>query len=344
MKCGSYKEGKVTIMADNKADETLSKVITLLSETKQTLLSTAVAAHERHMAFVQCILEHEIEALQHYTESRWVSNQELAEHFQKQTAPEAVASENRIYNPLKHEFSEAERQKMDRDIHLLSELARGVERVYQGRLALDFGWAVDALCDQRPTRVHHDMDARIILPVGVDQEQVFDFAVRVFAEQSNLRWYKRQTHPSWATIWGEDHARSSNPLEGSRADLNALHSLDPWAKPSQIEVISRQGHPYPMPLQRVRLTDTTGRVYHFLAPTPEALATTKLELLHSMRDQHEREFGETDVDDLRRLFARPSFDRGKVMGSLQLYWMNVHQMEADQALDAVARQLNALEV
>ena len=99
-----------------------------------------------------------------------------------------------------------------------------------------------------------------------------------------------------------------------------------------------------MPLQRVRLTDTTGRAYHFLAPTPEALATTKLQLMHSMRDQHEREFGETDVDDLRRLFARPGFDRGKVLGSLQLYWINVHHMEAEQALDAAVRQLNALEV
>jgi len=188
------------------------------------------------------------------------------------------------------------------------------------------------------------MDARIILPVGVDQEKVFDFAVRVFAEQSDLRWYKRQTHPSWATIWGEDHARSRNPLDGSRADLHALHSLHSWASESQIEVISRQGNPYPMPLQRVRLTDTTGRAYHFLAPTPEALATTKLQLMHSMQDQHEREFGETDVDDLRRLFARPGFDRGKVLGSLQLYWMNVHHMEAEQALDAAARQLNALEV
>ena len=331
-------------MADKKADETSRKEIPLLSETKQTLLSTAVSAHERHMAFVQCILEHGIEALKHYIESHYVSIQELAEHFQKQTALEAVASENRIYNHLTLEFSEAERQKMDRDIHLLSELARGVERVYKGRLALDFGWAVDALCDQRPTRLHHDMDARIILPVGVDQEKVFDFAVRVFAEQSDVRWYKRQTHPSWATICREDHPRSSNPLDGSRADLHALHSLDPWASESQIEVISRQGNPYPMPLQRVRLTDMTGRAYHFLAPTPEALATTKLELLHSMRDQHEREFGETDVDDLRRLFARPGFERGKVMGCLQLYLMNVHQMEAEQAFDAVARQLNALEM
>jgi hypothetical protein len=99
-----------------------------------------------------------------------------------------------------------------------------------------------------------------------------------------------------------------------------------------------------MPLQRVRLTDTTGRAYQFLAPTPEALATTKLQLMYSMRDQHEREFGETDVDDLRRLFARPGFDRGKVMGSLQLYLMNVRHMEAEQALGAVACQLNALEV
>lgn len=331
-------------MADKKADETFEEVITSLSETKQTLLFTAVAAHEWHMAFVQCILEYGIEALKLYTESHRVCIQELAEHFQKQSAPEAVASENRIYNHLKHEFSEAERQKMDRDIHLLSELARGVERVYKGRLALDFGWAVDALCDERPTRVHHDMDARIILPVGVDQEKVFDFAVRVFAEQSDLRWYKQQTHPSWAAIWGEDHARSSNPLDGSRADLHVLHSLHPWASESQIEVISRQGNPYSMPLQRVRLTDTIGRAYDFLAPTPEALATTKLQLLHSMRDQHEREFGETDVDDLRRLFARPGFDRGKVLGSLQLYLMNVYQMEAEQARDAVARQLKALEV
>jgi hypothetical protein len=331
-------------MADNKADETLPQMITFLSETKQTLLFTAVAAHERHMAFVQCILEHRIEALKHYIESHSVSIQDLAEHFQKQTAPEAVASENRIYNHLKHEFSEAERQKMDRDIHLLSELARGVERVYKGRLALDFGWAVDALCDQRPTRVHHDMDARIILPVGVDQEKVFDFAVQVFAEHSNIRWYKQQTHPSWAAIWGEDLARSSNPLDSSRADLHALHSLHPWASESQIEVISGQGNSYPMPLQRVRLTDTTGRAYQFLAPTPEALATTKLQLMYSMRDQHEREFGETDVDDLRRLFARPGFDRGKVMGSLQLYLMNVRHMEAEQALGAVACQLNALEV
>ena len=80
-------------MADNKADETLPQVITFLSETKQTRLFTAVAAHERHMAFVHCILEYGIEALKHYTDSHRVSIQELAEHFQKQSAPEAVASE-----------------------------------------------------------------------------------------------------------------------------------------------------------------------------------------------------------------------------------------------------------
>src|SRR5205085_408777 len=126
------KEGKIIIMVDNKADETLPKVITFLSETKQILLSTAVAAHERHMVFVQCILEYKVEALKHYMESRSGSIQDLAEHFQMLSLPEAEASKNRIYNPLKYEFSEAERQKMDRDIHLLGELARGVERVYQG--------------------------------------------------------------------------------------------------------------------------------------------------------------------------------------------------------------------
>ncbi len=113
------------------------------------------------------------------------------------SAPRARTHGNgRFVHPIQHVFSEVNRWKMDRDLYLLSALAQGVERAYKGRLVVDFGWAVDALCDGKPTRVHHDMDARLILPEGVDQGNVFDFAARVLAEHSlivtlrSLMWVK----------------------------------------------------------------------------------------------------------------------------------------------------------
>jgi len=76
-------------MADNKFDETTRNAIKSLSETNQTILSNAVAAQERNMAFSRSILEDGIEVLKRHAESNRALMQELAEQSKKQSAPGA---------------------------------------------------------------------------------------------------------------------------------------------------------------------------------------------------------------------------------------------------------------
>jgi len=84
------KEGKETIMPDNKFDETTRNAIKTLSETNQTLLSNAVAAQERNIAFSRSILEDGVEVLKRHAESNRALMRELAEQSKKQSAPAAL--------------------------------------------------------------------------------------------------------------------------------------------------------------------------------------------------------------------------------------------------------------
>jgi len=266
---------------------------------------------------------------------------------------------------------------MDVDLLVLSGLTTQLPPLMGARVITEKGYAIDALSNQRITRLHYDVDILLATPHPDHVAETSQLVREVVERTTNLEWtitpQKRSSHvaetsqlvrevverttnlewtitPQKRSSWVKLHEASKRQwddgITGTKADLELAHQLDlhfvhspqPFAETGRVEFWPKPGVTYSKPVTTARMFDTKGRNFNLLVPTREDILATKLRLLKPFESFYGHTPRQSDIYDFKLLFDDPHFRPDHFVELLQDYYSK-HEIPASDASVIIQQEL-----
>jgi|GEM_PF-2306556 len=236
---------------------------------------------------------------------------------------------------------------MDVDLLVLSGLTTQLPPLTGARVITEKGYAIDALSNQRITRLHYDVDILLATPHPDHMAETSQLVREVVERTTNLEWtITPQKRSSWVKLHEAGKRQWDDGITGTKADLRLAHQLDlhfvhspqPFAEAERVEFWPKPGVTYSKPVTTVRMFDTKGRNSNLLVPTREDILATKLRLLKPFESFYGHTPRQSDIYDFKLLFDDPHFRPDHFVELLQDYYSK-HEIPAGDVSVIIQQEL-----
>jgi hypothetical protein len=227
---------------------------------------------------------------------------------------------------VKH-FSVDQKERMNLDLRLIAQVAETVTSEFGGVALLDKGYAVDAHCGGKISRLHYDSDVMICLPPDIPFEIVISKLLDDLQTLAGFLWESvPQEQKSWQKFyqvnrrkWGETLDKGKDLAQ--QIDLHFVVQESALVElADQLIIRSSKGQTYPLKIQKVPLQDFFGQNRYYVVPTLEEILATKIRLLSVFREELSEELRQSDIYDFNRLLEHPTLDLKKVTQILSRFY------------------------
>lgn len=185
--------------------------------------------------------------------------------------------------------------KTDEDLATISTLNEFAQRT-GNILVLTGGYATEALCGEKITRAHGDVDVHFIL-VGSESSDKLLSELQVLLFKEDTKWVVRERNPK-RVDYVED-VENKDFFDKRRIEVHLIPSNEATMKYSKKKIIDSKGRD--IEVNVIDLTQTiTEKIRKFY------------ELRSGVDTNKDRHSSESDYIDLKRLLALNEFDRGNV--------------------------------
>jgi len=236
---------------------------------------------------------------------------------------------------------------MDVDLLVLSGLTTQLPPLMGARVITEKGYAIDALSNQRITRLHYDVDILLATPHPDHVAETSQLVREVVERTTNLEWtITPQKRSSWVKLHEASKRQWDDGITGTKADLELAHQLglhfvhspQPFAETGRVEFWPKPGVTYSKPVTTARMFDTKGRNFNLLVPTREDILATKLRLLKPFESFYGHTPRQSDIYDFKLLFDDPHFRPDHFVELLQDYYSK-HEIPASDASVIIQQEL-----
>ena len=210
--------------------------------------------------------------------------------------------------------SSLENDRMDCDLRIASTLFTELKNSDYITI-LDGGYGVDAVCNSKLTRFHHDLDL-IILRENIQMEEARKIVLNNIKETG---WVENETSPGWLWFTKDDQAKPNLPRQ---INIHLVNLAGNTASDDLIVVRSSKGKEYKLEITKSHITSTDTMVYEFKTLVPEEYVATKLRLIPKYAPDWK--IRECDEYDLGLLFQYSNFNIEKCVSILSTFYAAIN--------------------
>lgn len=237
----------------------------------------------------------------------------------------------RQHNFHNNEHGPEIQSRMQTDLRALQGLSLQLPEMIGGRIIVEKGYAVDAACNGRLTRIHYDSDITLATPYVDEPEVLFVLVKEALDRSTGIQWVATpQKRPSWVKFheigkrqWDDGVTDTIKDQElAQHMDLHLVRSADPFASDDMIELNPKQGVVYQKMIRTAEIRDTFGEKYELTIPTVSDMLAAKLRLIRSFDTFYGHTLRASDLYDFELLFSHPDFYYDEFVAILEDYYMS----------------------
>ncbi len=229
-------------------------------------------------------------------------------------------------------------ERMYNDLLALEGLSQELPDTIGARVIVEKGYAIDAACNGRLTRLHYDTDIIIATPDTDSPDELYALVREILGRSTGFSWRAtQQKRSSWVKFHEAGKREWDDGITGTDRDRELAHQMDvhvvrandPFAYDDHIDLVPHPGDMYRKPIMAVALSHVFDQSFELTTPTISDMAATKLRLIKSFEAFYGNMLRSSDYYDFEQLFTSSDFDYSDFYDLISDYYSNKQVMPAD---------------